>query len=144
MKKLLLILICLFVSFEVKSLELNLVCKFVDFWGRTKSGDQFVSRNDLSDQSGSDGFIILKNRRINSNLMFSYHGEKVHDEISVLNETDSEIFVKVYFLNDTTYHTIFIDRYTGKTRVRESVDGTDIDQNFRIWNYSCSKGTRKF
>ena len=76
--------------------------------------------------------------------MFSYHGEKVHDEISVLNETDSEIFVKVYFLNDTTYHTVFIDRYTGKTRVRESVDGTDIDQNFRIWNYSCSKGTRKF
>ncbi len=143
MKKIILILICLFVSFDVNSLELNLSCNYKDYWERgSGQKDRMYDRDDHKDPTEMDGFFIINGKNLRSNL-FNLNTQL--DPIEILDEKQSDIFIRVRkFQDNDKYFEIIIDRYTGNMRVSYFDDKYDRNSYFEHLNYNCSKGSRKF
>ncbi len=140
MKRILIILFYFFVSFELTSLDLNLVCEQQRYWHKNKYEEVIYNRSDYSDPTSGDGFFILKGKNIRSNLL-NLSGL---DPIETLNVKETDIFILVRQYQKDGYFEIRIDRYTGAMKTSLFKEKSDSLGAVQIINYICSKGKQKF
>ena len=146
MRNILLLLCCLLVTFEVKSVELYLDCKFISYSHKIPENEpefreESYLRRDI--KQNYDGWLLITKDSIDGNL-HNVAGRK--NTVVSFKTFESSYNLAVDFLEYEKGNSlaIFLDRYTGAVSIRKHYGGFKPDEKFQTFKYKCTKREQKF
>ncbi len=151
MKKLLMILICLFVSFEVKSNEIVINCKQIKSTYKDFFEDYPIEKNQSVTDLKYNLYLDIKNKWLsfysrdnydkNSTLDFFEKTDKIifirttddNREIFTLNRSDGTLSVRSSWFNNITEDSVFYKMYKHRKFKYVTTDFYEYEKSDRIF-----------